>query len=260
MITYRKFQQLSFALIIASLMLGSCISQRRVTMLQDKSAELMNSYENKKKITYHIQTGDHLYIRIYSVDPKTSKFFQTDLPALMNPTYLYLNSYVVDEEGYISFSFIDKMFVKGLTVEEIKNQLQKSINDYFKEATVVVRLVDYQVAVLGEVNSPGNFTIDKDQINLFQAIGLAGGIKDFANIKKVKLVRQTLKGSDVVILDLTKRDVLQSDYFYLMPNDIVYIQPLKSKSFAFEKFPYSILISLASLTVSIMVYMEVIKK
>ncbi len=178
----------------------------------------------------------------------------------MNPTYLYLNSYVVDEQGYISFSFIDKMYVKGLTVEEVKNQLQKSVNDYFKEATVVLRLVDYQVAVLGEVNAPGNFTIDKDQVNIFQAISMAGGLKDFANLKKVKLVRQTLKGSDVFILDITKRDILQSDYFYLMPNDILYIQPLKSKSFAFEKFPYAILLSIASLTFTVMVYLNVIKK
>ncbi len=256
----KKFQLQIYLLLAFSIFLGSCISQRNVTLLQDKSVELTSSYENKKMTTYHIQTGDHLYIRIYSVDPKTSKFFQTDLPSLMNPTYLYLNSYVVDEQGYISFSFIDKMYVKGLTVEEVKNQLQKSVNDYFKEATVVLRLVDYQVAVLGEVNAPGNFTIDKDQINIFQAISMAGGFKDFANLKKVKLVRQTLKGSDVFILDITKRDILQSDYFYLMPNDILYIQPLKSKSFAFEKFPYAILLSIASLTLSVMIYLDVLKK
>ena len=246
-------------ILVVLLIFSSCISQRRVTLLQDKSKELTNSYENRKMTTYHIQTGDHLYIRIYSVDPKTSKFFQTDLPSLMNPTYLYLNSYVVDEQGYITFSFIEKMYVKGLTVEEVKNQLQKSINDYFKEATVVVRLVDYQVAVLGEVNSPGNFTIDKDQITIFQAISMAGGFKDFANLKKVKLVRQTLKGSDVFVLDLTKVDILQSDYYYLMPNDVVYIQPLASKSFAFEKFPYSVILSVVSLSLSVMIYIKVIK-
>lgn len=260
MITDNKFNRCVFFLSIITLfMLNSCISQKRVTLLQGMSVEGANSFDNSKKITYHVQTGDHLYIRIYSVDPKTSKFFQTDLPALMNPTYLYLNSYVVDEQGYISFSFIEKMYVKGLTVEEIKNQLQKSVNEYFKEATVVIRLVDFQVAVLGEVNNPGNFTIDKDQINIFQAIGMAGGIKEFANIKKVKIVRQTLKGSEVYIVDLRKKDILQSDYFYLMPNDIIYVQPMGSKSFAFEKFPYSILVSLASLGVTIMTYLEVVK-
>jgi polysaccharide biosynthesis/export protein len=246
-------------ILVSLFVLSSCISQKKVTLLRDKSGELTSSYENKKMTTYHIQSGDHLYIRIYSVDPKTSKFFQTDLPTLMNPTYMYLNSYVVDEQGYISFSFIEKMYVKGLTVEEIKTQLQKSVNDYFKEATVVVRLVDYQVAVLGEVNSPGNFTIDKDQITIFQAIGMAGGFKDYANLKSVKIVRQTLKGSDVYVVDLTKTDVLQSDYYYLMPNDVVYIQPRKGKSFAFDKFPYGEILTVASLTLTALIYLKIVK-
>ncbi len=194
---------------------------------------------------------------MYSTDPKTSKLFQTDLPSLMNETYMYLNSYMVDEQGYISYSFIDKMYVKGLTVEEIKNQMQKAINDYFKEATVVVRLIDYQVAVLGEVNSPGNFTINKDQVNILQAVGMAGGFKDFANIKKVKLVRQTLKGSDVIILDLSNKDILQSDYYYLMPNDILYVEPRTAKSFAFDKFPYTMLFSIASFTLALLIYFNI---
>jgi polysaccharide biosynthesis/export protein len=241
-----RLKNLGF-LIFATIILGSCVSQKKSRMFQDLSIQMSGtSFENKKLTTYHVQSGDHLYIKILSVDPKTSKFFQTDMPALMNPTYLYLNSYVVDEEGYIAFSFIDKMFVKGLTIEEIRIQLQKAISDYFKEATVMVRLVNYQVAVLGEVATPGNFTIDKDQINLFQAIGMAGGLNQFANLKKVKLVRQTQKGSEVYVFDISKKDILQSDYFYLLPNDVVYIEPRSAKSFAFDKFPYGTLISIIS--------------
>jgi polysaccharide export outer membrane protein len=91
--------------------------------LQDKSVkEAQASFENRKKTSYQIQSGDHLYIRVYSLDPKTSKFFQTDLPTLMNPTYLYLNSYMVDQDGYINFSFIDKMMVKGMTIEEVRKK------------------------------------------------------------------------------------------------------------------------------------------
>jgi polysaccharide biosynthesis/export protein len=254
--TCRKSNLYCIWVLVTVLTLNSCISQKKITMLQDGSAGLTNSFENQKKTTYNIQSGDHLYIRIYSVDPKTAKFFQTDLPALMNPTYLYLNSYVVDDQGYINFSFIDKMFVRGLTIEDVRSQLQKTISEYFKEATVVVRLVNFQVAVLGEVNSPGNFTIDKDQINIFQAIGLAGGVKDFANIKKVKLIRQTLKGSDIYEINLRSKDILQSEYFYLLPNDVVYIQPRKAKSFAFTTFPYEIFLSVATLTVSVLILVK----
>jgi polysaccharide biosynthesis/export protein len=247
----RKAIKLTAIIMTVAFVLSSCISQRRVMMLRDNSTEA-TSFENKKAVTYRIQTGDHLYIRIYSVDPKTSKFFQTDLPALMNPTYLYLNSYIVDEQGYINFSFVDKMYVKGLSVEEVKNLVQKTLNDYFKETTVMVRLVNFQVAVLGEVNSPGNFTIDKDQINIFQALGLAGGTKEYANIKKVKLVRQTTKGSEIYMLDLSNKEILQSDYFYLMPNDMLYIQPYKIKSWTFQRFPYEMFLSVGAIALAVM--------
>lgn len=255
---FRQFTLGMAKLLLIELFFGSCISQKQVMLLQDKgSKDIQANFTNKKKSSYQIQTGDHLYIRIYSMDPKTSKFFQTDMPTLMNPTYLYLNSYMVDDEGYINISFIDRMFVKGMTLEEVKKKIQKTLNDYFKETTVSVKLVSFQVSVMGEVNSPGDFTIDKDQINVLQAISLAGGLKEFGNNKKVTLVRQTLKGSDVYYLDLSNKKILESDYFYLLPNDIIYVEPLKSKSYLFSQFPYGLIFSTASLALSVMIYLKV---
>lgn len=260
----KRFQKLRVGftyLIILGLFMSSCISQKKTMILQDngnaKNAQV--NFVNKKNAMYQIQSGDHLYIRIYSMDPKTAKFFQSDMPTLMNPTYLYLNSYMVDEEGYINISFIDRMFVKGMTLEEVKKKIQKTLNDYFKETTVTVKLVNFQVSVLGEVNSPGNFTIDKDQINVLQAISMAGGFKEFGNNRKVTLVRQTVKGSDVYYLDLSNKKILESDYFYLLPNDIIYVQPYKSKSYLFSQFPYGMVFSAASLALSVMIYLKVSK-
>ncbi|NJK86525.1 MAG: hypothetical protein HC906_11695 [Bacteroidales bacterium] len=244
----------SFILIfLTTILFSSCISQNKLKMLQEKTAKVpTEQFDNPKNTTYRIQVGDHLYIKIYSVDPKTSKFFQTDFPNLMNPTYLYLNSYVVDEYGYINYSFIDKLYVKGLTVIEVKDLIQKTLNEYFKESTVVVKLVNYEVTVLGEVNSPGTFTIYKEQATIFQVLGLAGGIKDFANLKKVKVVRQTQTGSSIFMVDLTDNKVLNSPYYYLMPNDVVYIEPLNSKSLAFTTFPYGTII--AGLSLALVAY------
>ena len=249
--------RLSFITAFAvSILFSSCISQNKVKLLQDKAKVPTEQFENSKNTTYRIQVGDQLYVKIYSVDPKTSKFFQTDFPNLMNPTYLYLNSYTVDEFGFINFSFVEKLYVKGLTVVEVKDLIQKTLNEYFKEATVMVKLVNFEVTVLGEVNSPGSFTIYKDQVNLFQALGLAGGIKDFGNVKKVRLVRQTQTGSNMYMLDLTSDKVLESPYFYLMPNDVVYIEPLNSKSTAYTTFPYNTLfVALSTLLLGANIYL-----
>jgi len=236
--------------VMFALLLTSCVSQRNVKLIQEKtSREMTSSFSNPRSTTYRIQTGDHLYVRVYSVDPKTSKFFQADFPYLMNQTYQYLNTYVVDEFGYISVSFIQKLYVKGLTVQEVQQAVQTQLNEYFKDATAYVKLVNFQVGVLGEVNSPGNFTIEQDQINIFQAIGLAGGVTDFGNFKEVKLIRQTQSGSEVYLLDLTDNKVFTSSYYYLMPNDVVYIEPRGAKSWAYTQFPYQAFISFLSIAV-----------
>jgi polysaccharide export outer membrane protein len=234
-------------LLIFGLFFTSCISQSKVKLLQERTVkEAATEFANNKSTTYRLQAGDHLYIEVYSVDPKTSKFFQTDFPDLMNPTYLYLKSYSVDEFGYINFSFVDKMYVKGLTVAEVKEQIQKTLNEYFKESNAVVKLVNFEVSVIGEVNDPGSFTIYRDQLNLFQAIGLAGGFKDFGNPKKVKLVRQSQTGSNLVELDLSDNKILESPYFYLQPNDIIYIEPMNAKSWSYVRFPYETILVLVS--------------
>jgi polysaccharide export outer membrane protein len=234
-------------LLVASLILTSCVSQSKLKLLQEKISKTATAdFPNSKSTTYKLQVGDHLYIEVFSVDSKTSKFFQTDFPDLMNPTYLYLKSYSIDEFGYINFSFIDKMFVKDLTVAEVQQQLQKTMNEYFKESTVVVKLVNFEVSVIGEVQNPGSFTIYRDQINLFQALGLAGGLKEFGNPKKVKLVRQTQAGSNMVELDLSDNKILESPYFYLQPSDIIYIEPKNAKSWAYTRFPYETVLLLMS--------------
>jgi polysaccharide export outer membrane protein len=239
-----------FLYIIVSVIMSSCVTQKNVKLIQEKvNKEMTSQFENPRITTYHLQPGDHLYVRVYSVDPKTSKFFQADFPYLMNSTYQYLNTYVVDENGYISFSFIDKLYVKGLTVPEMQKSLQAQLDLYFKETTAYVKLVNFEVGVLGEVMSPGNYTVEQDQITIFQAIGLAKGITDFGNLKQVKIIRQVPKGSEVYVVDLTDNKIMESPYYYLMPNDVVYIEPRNIKSWVSSQFPYQTLLYFFSVIV-----------
>jgi polysaccharide biosynthesis/export protein len=248
---YRNWSKILIYLVLpVILIMSSCVSQKKVRLIQEKvDKEMKGQFENPRATTYRIQVGDNLYIRIYSVDPKTSKFFQSDFPYLMNSTYQYLNTYVVDEFGYVSFSFIEKLYVKGLTIQEVQQAIQTQLNEYFKEATAYVKLVNFQVGVLGEVNSPGNFTIEQEQITIFQAIGLAGGVTDYGNYKAVKLVRQTSTGSEVMLLDLTDNRVLESPYYFMMPNDVLYIEPRSGKSWAYSQFPYQSLLYFFSVVI-----------
>ena len=229
--------------IVFAVVLSSCVSQKNVKMVQEKvNKDMTTEFINSRASTYRLQTGDHLYIQVNSVDPKTSKFFQSDFPYLMNQTYQYLNTHVVDEFGYLSFSFIEKIKVTGSTVQEVNQKIQAKLDEYFKDANVYVKLVNFQVGVLGEVNDPGNFTIAQDQINIFQAIGLAGSVTSYGNLEEVKIIRQTQTGTNVQLLNLTDNRVMESPYFYLMPNDVIYIEPRSGKSWAYEHFPYQSLL------------------
>jgi polysaccharide biosynthesis/export protein len=251
-----KFRNFMIGLASIMIVASSCVNQKNVRMLQANS-KAASEYTAAIEGTYRLKAGDHLYIKVYSVDPKTSKFFQSDFPELMSSTYLYLNSYKVDEQGYVSFSFVDKMYVKGLTISETKTLIQNTLNQYFKDATVFVKLVNYQISVLGEVRNPGSFTVDQEQINIFQALSLANGTTDFSMVDKITLVRQTQTGSDVHYLDLSKADILTSEYFYLMPNDIVYVEPRGAKSWVYSSFPYTLILSFLTIGLSVAVLFDV---
>ncbi|MGM0497927.1 MAG: polysaccharide biosynthesis/export family protein [Bacteroidota bacterium] len=251
---YRKIRILKHVQwIILILLFSSCVSTKRTKLLQEKTtSDLSTEFMNQKIDAYKIQPGDQIYIRVFSVDPKTSRLFQTDMPLHYTNTAKELNSYKVNADGYINFSFIDKLQVKGLTEDEARELIQETVNEYFKEATVIVKLAYYPVSVMGEVKNPGTFNIENKEVNILQAISKAGGVETFGNREKVKLIRQTAEGSKIYELDVTDNGVLEDDQFYLLPNDVVYVEPMNTKNVAFEKVPYSLFVS--TLTLGLTIY------
>ena len=232
--------------------LSSCVNLKKVELVQKKTVtDYSQEIVNAKQEEYHINSGDHLYVKVYSSDANTSKMFQTDFPELMNSSYIYLNSYKVDDEGYINYSFAGKIQVKGLTIAQAQQAIESMLEEYYKDINVYVKLVNFDVTVLGEVNSPGTYEVSKEQLTIFQALGLAGGVTDFGRAQKVTLIRKSPNGSMVKELDLTDNGVLSSEYMYLLPDDVLYIAPRNSKSFVFDKFPYGLVFGIVSIGLSV---------
>lgn len=245
--------RLLLILLAAAMVFSSCVPQKKIKYLQVKrKAEQEQRYTNPEKFVYRVQPGDNLYIKIISIDERTSNLFNATQGQQGNnmgsDAGIYLNSYTVNNNGFVDFPLIGQIEVKNLTVEEIKYKLQSSLDEYIKESVVIVKMVNFYVTLLGEVNRPGEYNIYQDELNIFEAVSLAGDMTDFANRDEVMLIRQTKEGSKVVTLDLTRRDFLESDYLYLMPNDIVYVEPLRGKQFTFAEFPYSLIFSTISTT------------
>ena len=101
----------------------------------------------------------------------------------------------------------------------------------------------YNISVLGEVQAPGKYTIYNNRINIFEALALARDLTSFANRSKVQIIRTEGNKNTIVTLDLLSKDILSSKYYYLQPNDIIYVEPLKNKTYAFESFPYALIFS-----------------
>ncbi len=249
--------------LIFSVLISSCVPQKKIKYLQKQQEHDTASFHaNKRNVDYKIQPKDNLYIRVFALDEKAFLFFNkqsgtTSYNDYANDASIYLNSYSVSSEGNIDFPIVGKVYVRDLTVEQIKTILQQLISEYLKEITVVVKIVNFRITIVGEVSRPGEFTIYKDDINLFEAISLAGDLSEFANRTRVALIRQTKGGSQVHYIDLTSDKILNSDYYYLQPNDIIYVSPLGYKRWGLgSTFPWALIFASISTALLLINYIK----
>lgn len=246
-----------FFIFILGITLGSCISQKNTVYLQNKSAfsDGSGSYENDMAV-YKIQSGDFLYINVTSMDPSNISAFATDSRTeyqLQSDMGVYLKSYQVNDSGFISLPVVGKVNIVGLSVNQVKNKLQSELDEFYKLTTVTVKLVNFKVSIMGEVNRPGTYTVYQDKLNIFQALSMGGDLTSYANRKEVNIIRKTKTGgTEILKVNLLNDSLLELPGFYLHPEDIVYVEPLKSKSFAFTSFPYAITLSTITTTLLIL--------
>ncbi|WP_210520979.1 polysaccharide biosynthesis/export family protein [Hymenobacter terricola] len=223
-------------LVLCGLWVGGCVSQRQLPYLQSPSYSAAKPVEvANARAVYHIQANDVLSIRVQSAQTEFNELFNiSDTRSYLggDPSALYLTGYSVNPDGQINLPTVGNVAVQGLTVEQVQALVQKKIDAYVtnKGANVLVKLLSFKLTVLGEVRNPGRFLIYNGQATVLEALGLAGDLTEFGNRQNVKLVRQTDKGAEVVLLDLTNPDLLRSPYYYMMPNDALYVEPLKART------------------------------
>ncbi len=260
--------------VVATLsMMASCVSQKKTLMLQnERMLDSISSIEylNERTFDYKVQPGDNLAIRVSSLDKSFNEFFSIGNTGIGNyggsGTYssgnigVYLNGFTVSAEGTINFPYAGLIYVKDLTVDEIQQKIQNIIGEYQKETIVYVKLGLFNLTILGEVARPGQYQVYQSDINIFQAMALAGNPTDFANKKNVRIIHQTTEGSQIVRVNLNDADILENPEYYLKPNDIIYIEPLGIKRYGFTSVPYSTIISAASLLVTMLTFFLVTMK
>ena len=207
------------------LILSSCAPVRKLKFVADSGPGSVKSdfYNNRTEKT--IQPYDYLYIKIYSLDEKTNSIFNERSYSIDSE----LLSYAVDGKGNIIVPFIGNINVKDLTINQAREKIEKSLSIYLNNISVIVRFVSNKVTILGEVNGPGQHAFFDEKVTVFQALGFAGGASDYGDLSNVTLVREKDNVIKYYYLDLTKKNIASSEYYYLLPNDVLIINPIKAK-------------------------------
>jgi len=194
-----------------------------------------------------LQANDEIQVTISSSSPEASQFFNLmastqPVPAssmtVASPSQGFNNLYHVSFGGFITVPVLGDIKVIGMTTEQVKTDVLSRLKGYLKDPVVIVKLTNFKVTVIGEVNKPVIVPVNGQTINVLEAVGASGDMTVFGIRNNVKVIRKMPDGTtEVAILDFNKSSVMQSPYFQLRQNDIVYIQPNKSKGIQGTRAP-----------------------
>lgn len=257
-----------FASVCVAMLLASCTSYKNVPYVIN-SDSLANVVRAMELYDAKIMPKDLLTITVNTTDPKVSAPYnltvQSNAAAALNnsvTTQASLQQYLVSNEGTIDFPGLGTLHVAGLTKSECEQMLKERLKPYIKENMVVnVRMPNFKISVVGEVNRPGQFTVTNEKINIFEALALAGDMTIYGIRDNVKVLREDAQGvRQYHMLNLNDASVIYSPYYQLQQNDIVIVTPNKTKaknsdvgtSTSLWFSATSILVSLASLLYNIL--------
>lgn len=238
---FRKNINLFFVLILSVFTLGSCITAKKVNYLQKPSTYIPSYDDSVGYEEYKLSQTDKLFLRLYSPDSKTNTLFNGGIQGMqaMNSggtgsSELY--TYTIDENGEIQLPVVGNVFLDGLTIREAKQKIQTAIQSVMlDECYLDLRITDRFFSVIGG-STNGRYPIMREKMNIFQALALAGDISTFGDRGNIKLIRETVNGTTVSVFDIRSKDIINSDYYYIQPNDVIYIQDVPNQFFSVTSF------------------------
>ena len=250
------------------LLLSSCMSTKKVTYFQDK--ESVDAALSKGLYDAKIMPKDVLQIQAFSMTPGSAEPFNllkltgsatTTTTAGQSTIYDYL----VDNAGNIEYPVVGTLHLAGLTKSQAEELIKSKIQPYLAEnenIVVHVRMINYKYAVLGAVKTPGMFTTQNEKVSILEAIAQAGDLTTFAERDKIFLIREDSEGQKHYHqLDISKASIVNSPYYYLQQNDVVYVEPKKAEARnAFFSSSTSILFSITSMITSLATFILAITK
>lgn len=241
-----KYVNYILCLCVVGLM-SSCYTMRDIGLLQERSS--LPTYEDGEYMQYKLRVTDEVLVRVITADKATMELFQSSSSGQSTNMF----SYPIFEDGTILLPFISSVKVSGLTLEEAERAVQSQLVEIAPDAQVKMALSTSTFCVIGEANR-GYFPIYKERLTIYQALALSGGLLESANYSQVKIIRETDEGTKIVSFDIRSKSLIDSEYYYIYPNDIIYVDVAKKRFWAVNSYTGFLGVITSSLTLLLSVW------
>jgi len=255
-------------LAIVGFMLASCVTARKVNYMQEPDKQIPSYADTLSFEDYRLRVGDRLYVYVYSLDEKITQMYnsgggragQYRNQQLSNSTNsnMDLYTYLVDEQGEIDFPTIGKVPVQGLTSREVKYRLEEELATLLKELpgfttiSVEVNIVNRTFSIIGAQS--GRYPITKEKMTIFEALALAGDLGEFNSRKEIKLIREKDGVTTIKTFDVRSKDIVNSEFYYVESNDIIYIRKIPGYSFGVNSASTVLGVTASTISFAVFVY------
>jgi polysaccharide export outer membrane protein len=251
----RVFFNLSKAVIVVFVFItASCVPISQLSYFND-----LNDIEEpglNPRTQKLIMPFDKLYIKVISIDPQTSQIFNAT-EEIRSGSSNGILGYLVDESGNVNFPFVGNINVISLTTAQASEKIQKAMSDYVPNTSIIVKYIDNQVTIMGEVLRQGVYPFTQDKLNIYEALGLGGGVSQYGDRKKIILIRN--EGNKVMHyrLNLSDSKISSKDYYYILPNDVIVVEPLKALSSSYSNITYTTILSSITTLIAVLLFTNV---
>ena len=248
--------------------MSSCVTARKVNYMQEPDKHIPSYTDTLSYEEYELRIGDRLYVYVYSLDEKVTQMYNaggTNASAMRSQigsgnvgSSYDLYTYLVDEDGNIDFPTVGKIFVQGKTTREVKHALEDELSKLLAEIpgystiSVEVSIVNRSYSIIGAQS--GRYMINKEKMTIFEALAQAGDLKEFNSRQEIKLVREKNGVTTIKTFDVRSKDIVNSEYYYIEPNDIIYIRQIPGYSFGVNSAATVVGVTAATISFGVFIY------
>lgn len=250
----RTIKQIGLLIFSLGLFFSSCVPQEKLKYVQDETSAVVKEVYSHDRPEKKIKPFDNLYINVLSLDEQTARIFSNQNSSITGGMSIDLLSYTVSETGTIDFPFIGQINLNNLTLLEAKAKVEKELSQYLSNTAITMKFVNSNITVLGEVRNQGEFPYFKEQLNIFQALGYAGGVTDYGDKSKVTLIREYDNTIQYHNINLTDKSIVESGFYYLQPGDVVIVEPIKTKFRNLRTFTYATVLATTSTLITVLYF------